>query len=586
MCELPAESTYRHILFALLRRVEFTETSMQMSATQNRLETAARNPTSNNLHRFRSAALAVAAFTLAASCSPAIGQTTGGVHQVTNILSDGYVPATNTDPNFVDPWGVAGTKTLWIDTAVTGYSYVVPIVTPAPPASPVAFKAVVPPAPGTTGAGQPTGIIQNTTTGFILSNGAKASFLFATLDGTISGWNSATSAGGNNALIAVNNNAKNAVYTDMALVTNATGSFLLLPNFGAGASVEVYNTTFQLAPQAGSFADPNIPAGYAPYAVKVIGTQVFVTYMLRGVPPASSYQETLGTNTGFVSVFDVNGNFVARAVTGGLLNAPWGVAIAPAGFGIYAGDLLIGNFGDGLITAYNPTTYAYLGTLADGTGKAIAYPGLWDIFANANGNASALYFTAGLANETHGLFGSIANVTTATSTPTFNLSSSSKLATVAVGGTTTLTLSLAPTNSFSGTVSLTCTGLPSGAACDFAAPQIGVLPNAPTITTVTIATQSKVGSLTLPGLDRGHASGIVAALLLPFGALLVGRRRKPLRGLRLATLLGALFVSAGLMSGCSTGLSIPATPTGTSNVTITATSGSLSHSTMVALTVQ
>ena len=147
------------------------------------------------------------------------------------------------------------------------------------------------------------------------------------------------------------------------------------------------------------------------------------------MPPAGSYEETLGTDTGFVSVFDVNGNFVARAVTGGDLNAPWGVAIAPAGFGIYGGDLLIGNFGDGLITAYDPTTYAYLGTVADGTGKAIAYPGLWEIFVpTATATIpNSIYFTAGLANETHGLFGVISNGATTTATPTFNLSADSQV---------------------------------------------------------------------------------------------------------------------------------------------------------------
>ena len=313
-----------------------------------------------------------------AFCRVAPAQT-AGTFQETSILSDGFVSATTTDPGFVDPWGVSGTSTLWIDTNVTGFSYLSSIAGVLG-----SFKAIVPPASGT-GTGSPTGTVQNTTTGFILSNGTKASFLFATLDGTISGWNSGTTAGGNHALIAINNSTSNAVYPDLALVTNTTGTFLLAPNFGQGAKVEIYNTSFQPATLAGTFTDPNVPTGYAPYAVKVLGTQVFVTYMLRTTPPfmagAGTYQEILGTNTGFVSVFDVNGNFVARVVTGGNLNAPWGVAIAPAGFGIYGGDLLIGNFGDGLITAYSPTApYAYLGTVADGTGKPIAFPGLWEIF--------------------------------------------------------------------------------------------------------------------------------------------------------------------------------------------------------------
>ena len=533
-----------------------------------------------------------------AICGTAVAQT-GGVYQVTNILSDGYVPAANTDPGFIDPWGVAGTKTLWIDTAVTGFSYVVPIVTPAPPTSPISFKSTIPPAVAGSGTGQPTGTVQNTAaTGFVLSNGTKASFLFATLDGTISGWNGLQTAPAYNALIAVNNTAKNAVYPDLALLTNTTGSYLLAPNFGQGGAVEIYNTSFQPATLAGSFTDPNIPAGYAPYAIKVIGTQVFVTYMLRSVPPfapgAGTYQEVLGTNTGFVSVFDVNGNFVTRAVTGGLLNAPWGVAIAPAGFGIYAGDLLIGNFGDGLITAYNPTTYAYLGIVADANGKAIAYPGLWEIFANANGNASALYFTAGLAQETHGLFGSIANVTTATSTPTFNLSTSSMVATVGVPSSIKLTLSIAPSNSFTGTVTLSCSGLPTGAACDFGTTSLAVSPNAPATTSLVIVTQGMSGALQRPDLGRFRAVGIVAALLIPFGALLTGRRRRQFAMLsaelfarqRVFGVIAALVVSMGVMVGCSSAPATITTPAGISNVTITAASGSIMQTTVVALTVQ
>jgi len=530
---------------------------------------------------------------VAATCGTAMAQTsstTGGVYQVTNILSDGYVSAANTDPNFIDPWGVAGTKTLWINTNVTGFSYVVPIVAPAPPTSPISFKSTIPPAVAGTGPGQPTGIVQNTTTGFILSNGTKASFLFATSDGTISGWNSLQIAPAYNALIEVNNTAKNAVYPDLALLTNTNGSYLLVPNFGQGADVEVYNTSFQQVTLAGSFADPNIPSGYAPYAIKVIGTQVFVTYMLRTVPPfatgAGTYQEILGTNTGFVSVFDVNGNFVARAVTGGLLNAPWGVTIAPAGFGIYAGDLLIGNFGDGLITAYNPTTYAYLGTVADGNGKAIAYPGLWEIFPNANGNASALYFTAGLAQETHGLFGLIANATTATSTPTFNLSTSSTVASVGVPASTALALSIAPSNSFTGTVTLSCSGLPLGTSCTFGSTSLAVSPNAPATTTLTLATQATYGELQRPNLSQFRAPGILLALLIPFGSMLAGRRRRQLMGLRVFGVIAGLVISTGFIVGCSNSSSAKPTPAGMSNVTVTATSGSITQSTVVALTVQ
>jgi hypothetical protein len=396
----------------------------------------------------------------------------------------------------------------------------------------------------------------------------------------------------------VNNSTRNAVYTDMALVTNSGGTYVLVPNFGQGGNVEIYNTSFQTATLAGTFTDPAIPAGYAPYAIKTLGTQVFVTYMLRTTPPfaagAGTYQEILGTNTGFVSVFDVNGNFLARAVTGGNLNAPWGVAIAPAGFGIYGGDLLIGNFGDGLITAYAPAAtpgnYTYQGTVADLNGKAIAYPGLWDIFVSTAtaANPNAIYFTAGLAQETHGLFGAISNSTTASSTPTFNLSTSTQATTVAKGSMSTLTISVAPTNSFSGTVTLSCSGLPAGATCGFSPTQLSVTATAPAIATLNIQTSSGSSGYvrTASGGDgRQAAWGIASAILLPFGSLLALRRRDRFAGPRVLGVITLLIVSAGFVVGCGSSGTL-ATPTGTANVTINATSGSVTQTAVVAMTVQ
>jgi len=571
---------------------------MEQLATQRHLadspthgcHTSQRTPKSAGMWTVGLLAAAIASSGLANAQS-------GGVFQVTNIISDGYVPATTTDPNFIDPWGVSGTNTLWIDTNVTGFSYLSSITGVLG-----SFKAIVPPASGT-GTGQPTGTVQNTTSGFILSDGTKASFLFATLDGTISGWNSGTSASGNHALIAVNNSANNAVYTDMALVTNTGGTYLLAPNFGQGGDVEIYNTSFQPAALQGSFTDPNVPKGYAPYAIKSLGTQVYVTYMLRTTPPfaagAGTYQEILGTNTGFVSVFDDNGNFIARVVTGGNLNAPWGVAIAPAGFGIFGGDLLIGNFGDGLITAYSATPpYAYQGMVADANGKAIAYPGLWDIFVSTatGANASAVYFTAGTNGETHGLFGSIANSTTSTSTPTFNLSSSSQIASVTPGSSASLTISLAPANSFSGTVSLSCSGLPSGSTCSFSPTQVSVAASAPATSSLIIQTATPTGSYAREKHEEPGRRGVgefALALLLPFGSALAFGRRRRFSSLRMLGVVAVLLLSVGAIEGCSGygsagyGMSGTAgTPAGTTNVTINATSGSITQSTVVALTVQ
>lgn len=544
--------------------------SGQFTAQQGRLTQGKRT------HRISGWLAAVV--TLAFAVVSATAQT-AGTYTVANIISDGFVSAQVMDPSFINPWGVSGGKTLWIDTAGTGFSYVTSI------AGAISFKAVIPPASGS-GLGLPTGTVQNSTTGFLLSNGAKASFLFASLDGIISGWNGAQSAGGNHALIAVNNSSKNAVYTDMALVTNSTSTYLLAANFGAGAAVEIYDQTFKPATLAGSFTDPNVPAGYAPYSIKVLGSQVFVCYMLRTTPPVPTgsgpYQEILGTNTGFVSVFDTSGNFVTRAVTGGNLNAPWGVAIAPAGFGIYAGDLLIGNFGDGLITAYNPTTYAYLGVVAGATGKPIANPGLWDIFvANGTGDPTAIYFTAGISNEKHGLFGSITNSTTASGAATFNLSASTQVASVAAGSSTTMIVSMAPINSFTGAVSLSCSRLPLNTTCSFSPSQLTVSATAPSTATLTIKTASgsTMGSLIRPGLK----DGIMLALLLPLG--LAGLRRRIGTAGRLTIVAVATFAGLGAIAGCTYNQAI-FTPPGTSSIAINASSGNTTQTTTVSLTVK
>jgi uncharacterized protein (TIGR03118 family) len=528
---------------------------------------------------------------LAGGAQTAAAQT-AGIYAETSVISDGAVPATTISKNFVDPWGVAGGNTLWINTNVTGLSYVTSVVGVL---NTSIGQAVVPPAVQGSGAGSPTGIVQNTaTTGFVLSNGTKASFLFATGDGTISGWNSAAETTNNNvALIEVNNSANNAVYNGMAMITNSSGSYLLVSNFGQGADVEVYNSSFQPATLQGKFADPNVPTGYAPYNVVAVGTQVFVTYMLRTTPPfapgAGTYQEIFGKGNGFVSVFDDNGNFITRAVgIGNNLDAPWGVTIAPASFGIYGGDLLIGNFADGLITAYNPTTYAYLGVVADGTGKPIAFPGLWSVFVStATGNVpNSIYFTAGLDGETHGLFGYITNMPTTTGTQTFNVSTSTAVATLGQGATTNVTFSIAPSNGFAGMVNLSCSGLPLGATCSFSPAQIAVSANAPATGMLTIQTSAGTAgydAAKLAGIGGRGALGAVAALLLLTGTMMTTRRR---RWLRWTSALGVLLLTIGLVSGCSYGSAgTPSTPEGTSNVTVTATSGSVTQTSVIAMTV-
>ena len=248
-------------------------------------------------------------------------------YAVTNLISDGSVPATVTDPNFINPWAMSTSGTWWISANGSGYNYAISAATGA-----ISFKVIVP-APNGTSNGAPTGSVATTgsaATAFILPNGTKASFLFSTDDGTISGWNS--KLGTTNALsqIAINNATAGAVYNGLAILNTASASYLLAPNFGAGAKVEVYDQSFKPTTLAGTFTDPGLPSGYAPYGIHIINNQIYVTFAPRGAAPG--YPETVGPGNGVVDVFDLNGNFVARAVTGGNLNEPWGVAIAPTSF--------------------------------------------------------------------------------------------------------------------------------------------------------------------------------------------------------------------------------------------------------------
>ena len=535
----------------------------------------------------------LAATLVLASLTSLASAQTPGAYTVTPLVSDTAIAGSNAvvDPGFIDPWGLSAGPTWWISTNGSGLNYVVGLNTVTPPTTPVKISfSVTVPAAGT-GTGQPSGSVATKgASPFVLPNGAAASFIFSTTDGTISGWNSKLGTQGAICQIVVNNSAANAVYTGLAILNNTVGttttSYLLAPNFGAGAKVEVYNTSFQLTQLAGSFTDPNLPALYAPYSIHVIGSQVFVAYAMRA--NAQPYSEILGEGNGIVDVYDTNGNFVQRVVTGGNSNAPWGVAFAPANFGIYANDLLIGNFGDGIINVYNPTTFAYLGQLMDGTGKPFVYASLWDLQAGTetiNGTAvPAVYFTAGLTNEMHGLFGAFSNNTAATGTPTFGASASSTALSVTNGGSAQAVISVAPTNNFSGMVSLSCTGLPQGASCSFNPTQLSLTGVAPATGSVTIQTTAPYSVASQGKLARG----LTYALLLPFASLLLLRRGAGLsKSLRMLCGVLALFASVAWVSGCSySSPTVKSTPTGAQSFMIVATSGSITQQIAMNLKVQ
>lgn len=331
--------------------------------------------------------LASAAVILAGSAAPTrlLANDFGQI----NLVSDIPGNAALTDPNLVDPWGVSfsGTSPFWISDNVTNLAT---LYTGTPTINSTVVSV----------AGGPTGQVNNgNSSNFVLSDGKSANFIFATQAGTIVGWNS--SLVGPPAPEYSNSAAS---YTGLAIGTSGTNTYLYAAN--QAGSIDVFNSSFTNVNGttfAGKFVDPNLPAGYVPYNIQAIGSDLYVTYVVYD----SGGNET---DSGIVDIYDTSGNFISRFSTGGPLDAPWGITLAPSTFGAFGGDILIGNFLNGEINAFDPVTGAYLGTLDGSNGLPIADPGLWALDFRTGGtgdNTNALYFTAGIDDETHGLFGEI-----------------------------------------------------------------------------------------------------------------------------------------------------------------------------------
>lgn len=317
-----------------------------------------------------------------------------------NLVSDLPGTADFTDTNLVNPWGIAtsATSPFWLSDDRTGLSTLY-----NSSGTPQALVVTVPHPAGGLLPGKPTGIVFNSTTNFVVASNAVARFIFDTEDGLIAGWSS-----GGTALVKVDNSAAGAVYKGLANGSSGGSNYLYAANFHSGA-IEVYDGNYNAATLAGSFTDPGLPAGFAPFNIRNLAGQLYVAY---------AKQDALGTNdvagpgNGFVNIFDTSGNFVRRFASSNFLNSPWGLAIAPANFGEFSGAVLVGNFGDGRINAFD-SGGNYLGTLQDVAGNPIIIPGLWGLIVGNGGNGGdsrTLYFSAGIAGQTHGLFGSISAI--------------------------------------------------------------------------------------------------------------------------------------------------------------------------------
>jgi uncharacterized protein (TIGR03118 family) len=327
----------------------------------------------------------------------------GNAYLQHNLVADQPGIADYTDPNMVNPWGLYTTASspFWVNDAGTGLATIY-----SSSGAPSATKpSIAPSAKGTTPV-PVTGGVANATGGFMIQ-GKVPNFLFVTTQGTISGYVSSISTAITQLM--VDNSSKGAVYYGMAISATTTSAtpMIYAANFFSGG-VDVFDTNYNPVVLPGTpFVDPAVPAGYAPFNIWNLGGQLYVMWAKQS-PTKTSF--VAGAGLGAVSIFNLTGGLVQHIATGGPLNAPWGVAIAPATFGAFANDLLVGNFGDGTINAFNPTTGAALGPMMDQNGNVISISGLWGLlFGNggSGGDVNALYFTAGTDNELHGLLGSL-----------------------------------------------------------------------------------------------------------------------------------------------------------------------------------
>ena len=346
-----------------------------------------------------------------ALCAQTASAQSNNRYRLRKLVSDGTVTASHTDAALVNPWGIAagdngpfivanngsGTATFYNKSG----GKLAPEITIPPGSS------------GGATTGSPTGVVFNSTSDFTITDGTNtepAQFIFVSLDGVISGWNE--NVGGNpstDAQIAVDNSSTDAVYTGVALATINSGTQslnrLYVANFGGG-SIDVFDEQFNPTNTTGNFVDDRIPTSFSPFNITNINGHLFVSY----AKVSGNGDEALGKGKGFVDEFDVNGQLVDRLVRRGNLNAPWGMAMAPGNFGPFSNMLLVGNFGNGRINAYDPDTGHFKGVVRGTDNKPFKFQGLWGMsFGNGDtaGPTNTLFFASGPENEAAGLFGSI-----------------------------------------------------------------------------------------------------------------------------------------------------------------------------------
>ncbi|HYY80519.1 MAG TPA: TIGR03118 family protein [Actinomycetes bacterium] len=343
---------------------------------------------------------------LLAAAPVARAQAPGNVYRQTNLVSDIAGVARLTDRNLVNPWGLAAGPATPAWVADNGTDVATVYSGGVNGSLPVLRLTVNIPA-----GGAPTGQVFNGTDGFVVHSGSAsgpALFIFDSEAGTITGWSPAVPPPAPSTQAQPAAAVKGAIFKGLAIASVGDRTFLYAADFH-NAKIDVFNSRFKRTHLAGSFNDHGVPDGFAPFNIQELGGRLYVAYAKQD---ADAEDEVAGAGLGFVNVFDTSGRFLHRVAARGALNAPWGLALAPQGFGAFSGDLLVGNFGDGRISAYDPATGSFLGQLANEDGAPITIDGLWALrFGNGvTGSPTDLLFTAGIADEEHGLFGSIAAV--------------------------------------------------------------------------------------------------------------------------------------------------------------------------------
>ncbi|MGE8489888.1 MAG: TIGR03118 family protein [Paraburkholderia nemoris] len=349
-----------------------------------------------------SAVVSAAALTSLVACGGSSGSINSQSFTSTVLVSDGAVSAQHTDPNLKNAWGIAFNPKGFVWVADNGTS-----VATLYDGNGVPQSLIVSIPNGTSGPANPTGIVFNGTTDFTVSQGGKSgvgAFIFSGEGGTITAW--APAVAPTNAIVMFDDGSGGAVYKGLALASNGTANFLYATDFHNN-KIDVFDKNFAKVAMPGKFQDATLPAGFAPFGIQAIGAKLFVTYAKQD---AAAHDNVDGSGLGFVDVFDTAGNLLQHFASAGPLNAPWGVAQAPGNFGRFSGDILIGNFGDGTINAFDPASGQSLGAINLPNGTAFAQPGLWGIaFGNGLDNqpTNTLFFAAGPNDEADGVYGRI-----------------------------------------------------------------------------------------------------------------------------------------------------------------------------------